>query len=594
MQTFRWAAICATLQKIGSRSPAILGFSRPSQEANSLKIRSRPQQTGVPRDIHMDMEKARALTEEIGKLFAIIPVPDSGEGFTSSIFLVPKSDGSWRPMVNLKPLNEHIISRHFKMESVRTAKSLLQREDWLVKLDLKDAYLTPMHQEHQKFLKFRWHNQSWQFKVLPFGLSSAPYTFTKLMKLVVSLLRSLSIRMILYLDDMLIMTETPEEVSKHLATALDLLVGLGFVINIPKSSLTPKQRLEFLGIRPGHSPDDNSTPRHQTAWSAEDEQENGTTGGNQPEGIGPIAGYQGCPAILPAPLHYRCLEITKSQALRKGLPYETEVQVDAGMLDDLRWWQDKLSRHNGRTLQVSQWDVTIESDASMMGWGASCQDTPTGGPWTREEKANSIDYLELLAAFLALQSFASEKRSVRILLCIDNITAIAFLNRMGGPHSHVLSDLAIEVWEWCLRRDIIIHAEHLPGKENIRADWESRHTSDCSDWMLAGGDIWSLLGRFVHIEDECPTANIIILLLESRPHGLDSGCLLNLMGRDVPLPFPSLCSYSRLSGQDQPGGGVGSIDCTRLAGAAMVPSTSPEVNEITNPPTSHSGYCLRP
>ena len=460
---------------------------------SKLEFRSRPQQTGVPRDIHMDMEKARALTEEIEKLFgkgAIIPVPDSGEGFTSSIFLVPKSDGSWRPVVNLKPLNEHIISRHFKMESVRTAKSLLQRDDWLVKLDLKDAYLTvPMHQEHQKFLKFRWQNQSWQFKVLPFGLSSAPYTFTKLMKPVVSLLRSLSIRMILYLDDMLIMAETPEEVSKHLATALDLLVGLGFVINIPKSSLTPKQRLEFLGFVLDTRQMTIALPETKLHGLQKMCKKMVRLDVTSLRELARLLGTMVAshPAILPAPLHYRCLERTKSQALRKGLPYETEVQVDAGMLDDLRWWQDKLSKHNGRTLQVSQWDVTIESDASMMGWGASCQDTPTGGPWTKEEKANSINYLELLAAFLALQSFASGKRSVRILLRIDNITAIAFLNRMGGPHSRLLSDLAIEVWEWCLRRDIIIHAEHLPGKENIRADWESRHTSDCSDWMLHRG-----------------------------------------------------------------------------------------------------------
>ena len=68
------------------------------------------------------------------------------------------------------------------MESVRTAKNIIQAGDWMVKLDLKDAYLTvPMYQEHWKFLKFQCQNQTWQFKVLPFGLNSAPYTFMKLM-----------------------------------------------------------------------------------------------------------------------------------------------------------------------------------------------------------------------------------------------------------------------------------------------------------------------------------------------------------------------------------------------------------------------------
>ena len=46
-----------------------------------------------------------------------------------------------------------------------------------------------------------------------------------------------------------------------------------------------------------------------------------------------------------------------------------------------------------------------------------------------------INYLELLAAFLALKSFARQERSISILLWLDNVTAIAFLNKMGGTHS---------------------------------------------------------------------------------------------------------------------------------------------------------------
>ena len=45
--------------------------------------------------------------------------------------------------------------------------------------------------------------------------------------------------------------------------------------------------------------------------------------------------------------------------------------------------------------------------------------------------------------------------------------------------------LAIEIWEWCLAREIIIHAEYLPGMENVAADWESRHHNDSSNWQLS-------------------------------------------------------------------------------------------------------------
>ena len=93
---------------------------------------------------------------------------------------------------NLAPcdkLNRHVWTQHFKMESIRTVKSLIQQGDWLLKLDLKDAYLSvPMCQEHQKYLKFQFQGQSYQFQALPFGLSSAPHMFTKLMKPLLALL----------------------------------------------------------------------------------------------------------------------------------------------------------------------------------------------------------------------------------------------------------------------------------------------------------------------------------------------------------------------------------------------------------------------
>lgn len=53
---------------------------------------------------------------------------------------------------------------------------------------------------------------------------------------------------------------------------------------------------------------------------------------------------------------------------------------------------------------------------------------------------------------------------------MDNITAIAFLNRMGGTHSVPLSDLAVDIWSWCIPRGITVHTEHLPGRENVNAD----------------------------------------------------------------------------------------------------------------------------
>ena len=69
-----------------------------------------------------------------------------------------------------------------------------------------------------------------------------------------------------------------------------------------------------------------------------------------------------------------------------------------------------------------------------------------------EEAASHNNYLELLAAFFALKSFVSQKENSSIVLRLDNVTAIAFINRMGGTHSQDLSDLAVEIWRWCMER----------------------------------------------------------------------------------------------------------------------------------------------
>jgi len=60
------------------------------------------------------------------------------------------------------------------MESIHLLKDLLRKEDYLIKIDLKDAYLTvPIWQKHQRYLRFLWRDSLLEFACLPFGLASA-------------------------------------------------------------------------------------------------------------------------------------------------------------------------------------------------------------------------------------------------------------------------------------------------------------------------------------------------------------------------------------------------------------------------------------
>ena len=170
-------------------------------------------------------------------------------GLLLNNFPSAQKNGQMRPVINLKCLHQWVEAPYFKMEGIATLKDLLRPGDWMVKVDMKDAYFTiPIHLHHQQFLRFRVEGQCYQFTYLPFGLSCAPWTFMKVMKPLMTLLRSWGIRIIVYIDDMLVMARTREEANQHMEVLVFLQEALGFIVNQEKSHLIPAQELEFLRL----------------------------------------------------------------------------------------------------------------------------------------------------------------------------------------------------------------------------------------------------------------------------------------------------------------------------------------------------------
>ncbi len=118
-----------------------------------------PVQRSVPCPVAMSREMKEVCDTEVRELLAkqaIVGVTDGSHGFECSLFVIPKKSGGFRPIVNLKPLNQFIQYEHFKMENLDSGRFLLRKGDWMVKLDLKDAYLKiPVHPSHQKVSAFQ-------------------------------------------------------------------------------------------------------------------------------------------------------------------------------------------------------------------------------------------------------------------------------------------------------------------------------------------------------------------------------------------------------------------------------------------------------
>jgi hypothetical protein len=154
-------------------------------------------------------------------------IPKSLVNFISVVFCVPKNDGGDRPILNLKKVNQHIAYNHFKMENLSFAKHLIQKGDYFVKVDLKDAYLTvPLHPDCFSFLQFEWEGKFYQYLTLAFGLAPAPWAFTKMLKPIVAFLRERGVRLVIYFDNILITNASKEKLLKDFELVRSILESL--------------------------------------------------------------------------------------------------------------------------------------------------------------------------------------------------------------------------------------------------------------------------------------------------------------------------------------------------------------------------------
>jgi hypothetical protein len=179
------------------------------------------------------------MTSLLNKKVIVASSTEPGE-YISPIFSVPKKDNKVRLILNLKRLNEHVKSSHFKMDSIHTALTLVTDGCWMASLDLKDAYYSvKIHDDYQKFLKFSYKGKLYKYTVYPNGLSTCPRNFTKLLKPVLCVLRQQSYMLVIFIDDILIIATSYERCAQTILEAITLLTSLGFVIHVEKSVFFP-------------------------------------------------------------------------------------------------------------------------------------------------------------------------------------------------------------------------------------------------------------------------------------------------------------------------------------------------------------------
>ena len=141
---------------------------------------------------------------------------------------VPKPNNRWRPILDLSNLNKFLKTQTFKMETPETIRTSLQSGEWVTSVDFKDAYFhIPINSQSRKYMRFQIQDKTYQFKALPFGLSTAPREFTMIAKEVKWLALRRGIRIHQYLDDWLVRAKSPPSLPSAHTKITDSLQRLG-------------------------------------------------------------------------------------------------------------------------------------------------------------------------------------------------------------------------------------------------------------------------------------------------------------------------------------------------------------------------------
>ena len=169
----------------------------------------------------------------------------SDSPWSSGLHLVPKKDRTLRPCGDYHRLNERTPSDAYPIPHVHDFSARLSGKKIFSKIDLvKGCHQIPVRAEDVPKTAIATPFGLFEFTRMPFGLKTAAQTFQRLMDSVTSRLDGVFV----YLDDVLVASETAELHERHLRQLFTALRQCGLVINEGKCVFGVSQ-IDFLGHR---------------------------------------------------------------------------------------------------------------------------------------------------------------------------------------------------------------------------------------------------------------------------------------------------------------------------------------------------------
>lgn len=419
----------------------------------------------------------------------------SAPNIVNPLSVSTRSSGKQRLILDLRHVNAFVFKQKFRCEDLSVATQIFDKGFYLFIFDLKSGYHhIEIFPEHRKYLAFAWdfgtgNFRYFQFCVLPFGLSSAPFIFTKMLKPLQKSWRSRGIPIAIFLDDGL------GGGADHISAKLNSLIvhsGLlksGFVPNEDKSLWEPVQIITWLGVILNTIDGSVKATDDRIAKLTTDL---GTLSSQPPPRnvhVKTVASVAGQIISLSSCVGSVCRIMTRHlfSVVNSALSWDSEVLLSEDSISEINFWVNNVHSLNGKVYWgVQSLPVKVSfSDASGSACGAYVQsdsDLVFHQNWSPAESVQSSTWRELKAVCLALEAFASRLTDSKVIWYSDNQNVESIL--LNGSKKSDLQELALQAFHICIEYRISLDVKWIPRDLNEAADSISK-LIDFDDYALS-------------------------------------------------------------------------------------------------------------
>ena len=257
------------------------------------------------------------------------------------------------------------------------------------------------------------------------------------------------IRLVIYLDDPLIVGSSSEERTSAIAQVIATLESLDFSINFKKSEIIPSQQIEYLGLITDSRFMFFRLTDRKIADISRLCKEALKKGKCSLRSLAKILGNLNWAtyAVPFTSAHYHNLQallIAASRVNNDNL--DVFVCLDNAFIVVLSWWVDKANFTEGKGLLFfsPRCPPLLRRLPHRVGRGFLPL-RKDRGPWTLSELDLHINALEFLATLKTLECFISSVKDCAVTIEVDNSTAVSYINRLGDRRSKPICSIALHI-----------------------------------------------------------------------------------------------------------------------------------------------------